>query len=125
MNDIIFLCSLADDINTDIIVAALNESEIPTVLKRRGAGELLSVSMGGSSLGVDVYVAPLHLEKAKEILNDITPNEIEDFDENDDYGAELIRSEKAKRIKGRLLVLLILGIPLLVISLIFILSFFR
>jgi hypothetical protein len=118
--DIVLLCSLADNINTDIIVAALNESEIPTILKRRGAGELLSVSMGGSALGVDIYVAPNHIEKAQELLNEIS---LDEPDEDNELEADLIRAEKAKRLKGRLLVLLILGIPLLISSIIFILSF--
>jgi hypothetical protein len=120
MNDIVLLCSLADDINADIIVAALNENKIPTVLKKRAAGGYMTILMGHSVYGVDIYVAPLHLERAQELLNEFS---LVESDDDNELEADLIRAEKAKRLKGRFLVLLILGIPLLVILLIFILSF--
>jgi hypothetical protein len=120
MNDMVLLCSIADDVNSGIVIAALKDNNIPVVLKKRGMGEYLTIYMGISSYGVDIYVAPEHEEKARELLSKIILDEAEINEETDEetdeeFNAEITRSKRNKYIKGQILFWFFFGLPILAI----------
>ena len=98
------LCSIADDINADILIAALKESEIPVFPKKRGAGSYLTIYMGMNAFGVDIYVPQDMTLRAQEILNGILPgNSDQESEPDEELQAELTRAARNKRIKGWLI----------------------
>jgi len=70
----ILLCSLADDVITDMLIAALKDNDIPVMKKSSGIGKnpAVSVVIGFSKQDVDIYVPSRLLEPAQEILSLIT-----------------------------------------------------
>ena len=92
----VLLCSLADDINTCILISALKENDIQVLLKKRGMGGYFSITMGLNAFGVDIYVPASTLEKAQKLMSEITPGADEqEADEN--FESEILQ---AKRIKS-------------------------
>ncbi|ABR49860.1 hypothetical protein Amet_3741 [Alkaliphilus metalliredigens QYMF] len=109
----VFLTSASDDMNTRMIEAKLNDSGIPVLKKHRGAGGYLSIYMGMSTLGVDLYVPSRLFEQAKEIL--LSEGVLEDIDaaidNEEDYEDETLIEEESKhqekkKNRGRILFLL-------------------
>ena len=108
------LCYIADDVNADILVAALKESKIPTLVKRPEAGGYLTIYMGMNTFGVEIYVPPDMLDDAQEIFDSVLgcySDSAEDCDE--EFEAMLRRDARNKLIKGWLLFALLFGIPML------------
>ena len=54
-------------LQADMLLALLAEQQIPAYKKSRGAGGYISVLMGTTSLGVEIYVPESLLEHAREI----------------------------------------------------------
>jgi hypothetical protein len=69
-NEEIFLISVRDDIEAKIIEAKLNAYEVPTLKKYKGLGSYMSVYMGSTVFGIDIYV-PTHLfDTAKDLISE-------------------------------------------------------
>ncbi|MCL2337359.1 MAG: DUF2007 domain-containing protein [Firmicutes bacterium] len=79
----VLLYSGADDVNANILLATLKDHGIPVFLKRRGAGDIYIGR--DKSFAVEIYVQAAMLDRAREILNYIIPEEsmIEDFADDD------------------------------------------
>jgi len=135
-----FLCSLADDVSAGVLIATLEENGIPVLLKKPGAGEYMAIYMGMNVFGIDVYVPARMLESAQVMLYDVvfhdseTADQFDDsadqfddsadqFDEeydeeyDEDFETEMDRSDRDRRVKGWLLIAILLGIPALVVIL--------
>ena len=54
-------------LQADMLLALLAEQQIPAYKKSRGAGGYISVLMGTTSLGLEIYVPESLLEHAREI----------------------------------------------------------
>jgi len=110
----VLLCSIADDVNATILVATLEENEIPIVVKKQKAGGYLSIYMGMNAYGVDIYVPAYMLDNAQMILNGITSDTGDPVEQDD---GESNRSAKNRRIKMWLLLAIMFGVPLLLVYL--------
>ena len=80
----VLLCSLADDIKLDMLIATLKEEGIPVMKKSHGTAQSLSIIMGFSYQKAEVYVPSRLHDKAQEVLaviigsDDILGEETED-----------------------------------------------
>ena len=71
-----------DDISATMAKELLADEQIPVVIKDRGTGNAVRILTGFSLYGVDFFVRPADLERAKELLeallapvNDVTEEE--------------------------------------------------
>jgi len=98
------LCSIADDVNADILIAALKEDEIPVLAKKHGPGGYLTIYMEMNAFGVDIYVPQEELARAWEIYSGIMQGGNDPPDQPDEeLRAELALATRNKRIKGWLI----------------------
>ena len=112
----VLLCSITDDVNADILVAALKEEDIQPLVIKRGAGGYLTILMGMNAFGVDIYVPTDVIERAQLIFGNIMLSDSDPSDEIDEeFELEIKRATRNKRIKGWLIFLFWIGIPLVVI----------
>ena len=121
----VLLCSTSEDMEANMIMATLQEKGIPAFIKKLGAGQYLSLYMGFSIFGKEIYV-PSHQEtKAREILagtvwadaNELTTS----FDESPDWNdlknqadVAFYKSLNTRRSIGRILILVIVFGPLII-----------
>jgi hypothetical protein len=80
--DAAYLVSVVDNTEADRLTAALNDAHIPVLRKYSEAGSAITVIMGDSVFGVDLYVPAELYEKAKEIIEVVNGNIISETDEN-------------------------------------------
>ncbi|MCC5908831.1 MAG: DUF2007 domain-containing protein [Clostridiaceae bacterium] len=114
----VFLTSVSDNINSSIIEAKLNDNGIPVLKKYREAGGYLSVYMGVTSLGVDLYVPSKLLDEARRVIQlEVVEDEANELiskenSADDDTLTELNkRYQKKRQIRGWIiLVFLIPGL---------------
>ena len=123
----ILLCSLSDEMQADMIVAALKEQEIPVLRKAIGAGQYLTTYMGFSTQGVEIYTSPQCIEKAREVLDVIIGTDVnspqEAFGEEtlgeeafseDTLGEETLATKHpSRRIIIAILLLIVFGFPVI------------
>ena len=118
----ILLCSLSDEMQADMVVAALKEQEIPVLRKAIGAGQYLSTYMGFSTQGVEIYTSPECIDKAREVLDVIlgtdedSPQETfgeETFGEETIYEEALSKKHPSRRIIIAILLLIVFGFPVI------------
>jgi hypothetical protein len=64
----VLLISVKDEIEFSIIESKLRPYNIPVIKRHREAGDYLTVFMGTSPLGIDIFVPSKILETAKEII---------------------------------------------------------
>lgn len=77
------LITVADGMQADILESKLKFYGIPVMRKHRETGALLTVYMGASPFGVDLYVPSELLENARKLINqEIDANGGESYDEN-------------------------------------------
>ena len=69
-----YLCSRGYGSEADLLIGALNNQGIPTMVKHSGAGPYLVVLMGLSLQIVDIFVPPNLLEKAQSIMSEMQDN---------------------------------------------------
>ncbi|HHY05167.1 MAG TPA: zinc ribbon domain-containing protein, partial [Thermoanaerobacterales bacterium] len=103
-----FLVSVMDEIEYSIIESKLFQSGIPIMKKYKGAGAYLSVFMGMTPFGIDIYVPSKSLKLAKElIMNDVYNLPKEHIDEalEDNYHKELNIRDKNKKIMTWIIIL--------------------
>ena len=128
-SDPVFLCNAGFGLESDLLVGALKNEGIPPLVKHRGAGGYLTVVMGASYQGVDIFVPSCMLEQAQEILDAFpgmansddgdVPADVHEDDEGDELSTELYRVCREKRIKGWVSLALYIGVPSLLIVLIY------
>ena len=63
----LLLCSVSEGIKADLLMEALRTQNIPAMKQMRGAGQYLSVYMGFTVFGIDIYVPPRLHQKAREV----------------------------------------------------------
>ena len=63
-----FLITVGSDIEAGIIEAKLESEDVPVLRKYKDAGGYLSIYMGASLYGIDLYVPSKLYEKALEII---------------------------------------------------------
>ena len=75
--------SVANDIEANVYESLLNSYRIPVVKKPKLTGSYLQVFMGGTNLGIDLFVPSKALEQALEIVSNehIDEQDFPDFDE--------------------------------------------
>jgi hypothetical protein len=87
------LTTVSGSMEAEIIASLLGSYNIPVIKKYRGIGNYLSIYMGASNMGVDLYVPKSALETSKEILS-APPGNIEAEQ------AEERKSSKAEELKS-------------------------
>ena len=90
-----FLTSVGDLVEADIVIALLESEGIPVRKKHNLTGDYLEVFANITPFGIDLYVPPEELERAKELI--AAPVEITDedvFAGTDE--AEAVPEEKSK-----------------------------
>lgn len=65
----VFLISVRDNIEADVIEALLKANGIPTLRKFKDVGGYLTIYMGNTNTGVDIYVPSTLYQKAKDLVN--------------------------------------------------------
>lgn len=71
MSDLIKLTSTANRMDADMLIQMLKNYDIESVKKDLSGGNLIQASAGNMALfGVEIYVMPDNLEKAKDILEE-------------------------------------------------------
>ncbi|NBG89643.1 putative signal transducing protein [Isachenkonia alkalipeptolytica] len=73
----VFLMTVGEDMKVEIIEAELKKAGIPLLKKHREGGDYLSIYMGRSMYGVDLYVSEESYGIAREILLDLGITDIE------------------------------------------------
>lgn len=81
----VYLTTASDEIEADILESLLKSNGIPVLKKHRGAGAYLSILMGKSYSGIDIYVPSKSYDIARELINIDTSA---DFDADDDLSNE-------------------------------------
>jgi hypothetical protein len=76
-SEIVFLMTVGDDMQAEIIEEALNKVGIPLLKKHREGGAYLSIYMGKSMYGIDLYVSEESYDIARGILTDLGITDIE------------------------------------------------
>ena len=74
----VFLMTVGEDMQVEIIEEELKNAGIPLLKKHRGGGAYFNILMGRSMYGVDLYVSEESYERAREILHDLGIKDIED-----------------------------------------------
>lgn len=72
-----YLTNVCDEVEANILETLMNSCGIPILKKYPGAGGYLSIYMGTTYSGIDIYVASKSYEAAKELLDIKNENEIE------------------------------------------------
>ena len=109
----ILLCSLSDEIQADMVIAALKKQQIPALKKSVGTGQYLTIFMGFSTQGVEIYTSPELIDKAREVMNAIMGEGID----NDDIKSELPNIYHSRRIIMAILLLLLFCAPVILLIL--------
>ena len=65
------LCNVATVIEADRIMALLETNDIACYRMEKGAGSYLSITMGMSLAGYDIYVDETKIEEAKALIADV------------------------------------------------------
>ncbi|MCL2546818.1 MAG: hypothetical protein FWE06_06445 [Oscillospiraceae bacterium] len=105
-----FLCSATHGTTSDILLAALRGKGIPAQARHRGAGEFLTIYMGASAQGMDIFVPSDMLEQARNIAANFSDIVLDDTD-NENFAADLQQTARGKRLKSWILLALFVGLP--------------
>lgn len=109
----VFLMTVGEEMKAEIIEAELKKQGIPVLKKHREGGDYLSIYMGKSMYGVDLYVAGESHDIAREILKDLGITDIEGqpVKERKDVGDDTAGEQNKTQIRifkvGMLLILLL------------------
>lgn len=87
------LISVTGNYELAVIEGILDDNDIPFVLNDRGSGGAMRLYFGGSIFGSDILVAKRDYEKAKELIegisfDDIESGEAKNIDDSDEYDIE-------------------------------------
>ena len=93
----VFLMTLGEDLQVEIIEGELKNAGIPLLKKHRLGGAYLSLYMGRSMYGVDLYVWEDSYHIAREIIHDLGIKDIEGKDIYDIHEPTLSQGGKEKK----------------------------
>lgn len=109
----VYLVHANNEIEADIYESLLNSEGIRVVRKHREAGAYLSIYMGSSNFGVDLFVLKSQQSIAKEILES-EPLAVEtDKELEEEWQKEKVRVKKKRR-NLIIALLLLLNVPVLI-----------
>lgn len=103
--DAAYLISVVDNIEANRLSAALNDAKIPVLRKYTEAGSAITVIMGDSVFGIDLYVPKDLFEKAKEIIEVVNGDIVSQPDDDNSNPDDIIdeedeeQSDKTPKIK--------------------------
>ncbi len=91
--ELINLISVTGNYELAVIEGILDDNNIPFVLNDRGSGSAMRLYFGGSIFGSDILVSKRDYEKAKDLIegisfDDIESGQLEDIDDSDEYDIE-------------------------------------
>jgi hypothetical protein len=122
LDEPVLLMRVTNEIQADNIIAILAADGIPAYASHKGSGQYLTVYMGMSNMGMDIFVPASALEHAKEIVNCVSEacgeNEIEgkaSEDEEDMPGEDAAEKEPKDSSKLRRLFTWLLLAPSIVV----------
>ena len=72
MKDLELLVTVNDRIYQSIVESVLTDNEIPFISKERGSGAAVKVITGFSLFGTDIFVLKTDLERAAELLEQLS-----------------------------------------------------
>ena len=81
MKDLELLVTVNDRIYQSIVESVLTDNEIPFISKERGSGAAVKVITGFSLFGTDIFVLKTDLERAAELLEQLSAG-IDECDAN-------------------------------------------
>ncbi len=95
-----FLMTVVNNIEADLIEAILKNDDIPVLRKYREAGGYLTVFMGDTIYGIDLYVPDKLLDKANELIETSrSASSDEQFPDNVEQDAPVEGLDNAERDK--------------------------
>lgn len=74
------ICNVSDQMQAELLSSVLRENHIPCFSKKTGSGEYLTVSMGFSVYGEDLYVPEQEKEKALGIIKKFQMQSVDNED---------------------------------------------
>ena len=72
MKDLELLVTVNDRIDQSIVESVLTDNEVPFISKERGSGAAVKVITGFSLFGTDIFVLKTDLERAAELLEQLS-----------------------------------------------------
>ncbi len=121
-DDEVLLTTVADLVEAQIIESILKTNDISINTRFRGTGAYMSVYMGNSKHGIDIYVGARNVERAKQLLEAESELSELQVSEEQEFLKEQQIAFKKKRIKA--LILLFLFISGALVSVIYFLVHF-
>ncbi|MDL2280749.1 DUF2007 domain-containing protein [Selenomonadales bacterium OttesenSCG-928-I06] len=97
----VLLCEIFDDIEVSMLMEVLQKEGIPAMMKSSGAGQYLSVYMGFSKYGKEIYVPPHLVAEAREIMVGMIgssallhkPSDFDDFEADGDIDIKSLKKQ--------------------------------
>ena len=121
-DDEVLLTTVADLVEAQIIESLLKTNDISINTRFRGTGAYMSVYMGNSKHGIDIYVGARNVERAKQLLEAESELSELQVSEEQEFLEEQQIAFRKKRIKA--LILLFLFISGALVSVIYFLVHF-
>ncbi len=98
----VFLMTLGEDMQVEIVEEELKSAGIPLLKKHRQGGDYLSIYMGNSMFGVDLYVSEDNYDIAREIIHDLGITDIEGKQVTETDHRKNLGSKKQNKVQIRI-----------------------
>ncbi len=79
----VLLTTVSSNYQLGLVQSILEEHNIPCLAQDRASGGYMRVYAGGSIFGTDIYVAPENLEEARELLDILVLDNVEEVPEDE------------------------------------------
>lgn len=79
----VLLTTVSSNYQLGLVQSILEEHHIPCLAQDRASGGYMRVYAGGSIFGADIYVAPENLEEARELLDILVLDNVEEVPEDE------------------------------------------
>ena len=79
----VLLTTVSSNYQLELVQSILEEHNIPCLAQDRASGGYMRVYAGGSIFGTDIYVAPENLEEARELLDVLVFDNMEEVPEDE------------------------------------------
>lgn len=79
----VLLTTVSSNYQLGLVQSILEEHNIPCLAQDRASGGYMRVYAGGSIFGTDIYVAPENLEEARELLDVLVLDNMEEVPEDE------------------------------------------
>lgn len=109
-----------DEYMIEQVCAILDKNNIPFIKKTDGSGSYINISMGQSLQETRIFVNEVDYDRALKLIEPFTRKE-----ENEEIDSEMEQEKKKYALIRKALVFLILGLPILAITLIIFSDIFR